>query len=184
MIQELIERVSQYYTGFINLPIEGQVIGGIGLVVVIAAMKTLWGMLYPVRWTAASILRIAAFLVYPRKRGSRKVAGKRTVDVPFDVSTAKRFIATVKSYKGKMARNLSQDQLNLLIETAGIYNYATFGGYDGGVGLMISVMRERDRRLNEEKVQQRAKQAADLQNKVAEIEPEKVPFVASEIDVV
>lgn len=180
MIQELIERAGQYYTGFINLPIEGQVIGGIGLVVVMAAMKTLWGMLYPVRWTAASLLRIAAFLVHPRKRGPKKASSKRAVDVPFDVSTKKRFAATVKCYKGKKSRYLSDAQLDLLIKTAGIYGYYT----STESHLMGYIVTEQHRRRNEEKAQQQAKEAADLQNKVAEVEPEKVTFVASEVDVV
>lgn len=191
MIQEIIERAGQYYTGFINLPIEGQVIGGVGLIVVLAALKTVWGMLYPVRWTAASLLRIAAFLVHPRKRGLNKAPNKRAVDVPFDVSTDKRFIATVKSYKGKLARNLSDEQLNLLMATAKIYGWATHRGYESGIGLMKHVVAEHGRRIEEEKVCEQARRATKLQeaakaicNDMAKSAPEKVPFVASEADVV
>ena len=112
------------------------------------------------------------------------MSSKTTKDVPFDVSTKERFVATVKSYKGQASRNLYQEQLNLLIETAKIYGYSMQCGYDTGIGLMKSIVYEQNRRVAEEKVQLQAKKAADLRNKVAKAEPEKVPFVASEVDVV
>jgi len=190
MIQELIARANQYYIGFTNLPIEGQVIGGVGLLVVVAALKNVWGILYPVRWTAASLLRIAAFLMHPRKRKPKTDPGGRKgvfddggTSTIFDASSKERFIATVKSYKGKLARDLSNEQINLLIKAGDIYQYQTVRHYNGGLGLMKHIVTEQERRLAEAKVAERAAKAAALQNQVAEVEPEKVPFVASEADV-
>lgn len=117
MIQELIERAGQYYTGFINLPVEGQAIGVVGLIVVLAALKTVWGMLYPVRWTAASLLRIAALLMHPRKRKPKKTDGvELAADViPFNVSNKKKTIKTYGFYGGTMAvQNLTDSQIEVL----------------------------------------------------------------------
>lgn len=118
MIQEVFARAGQYYTGFINLPIEGQVIGGVGLIIVIAAIKNVWGMLYPVRWTAASLLRVAAFLMNPRKRKSKKtdsVERSATDIIPFNVSNKKKTIRTYGFYGGTVAvQKLTDDQMEVL----------------------------------------------------------------------
>lgn len=185
MIQEIMDKASQLYTGFIVAPVEYQVAIGIGVLVVIAALKNVWGILYPVRWTAASLLRVAAFLMHPRKRKKQDSPSPSTTGqgIAFDVTTKGNFVATVKSYKGKLARNLSNEQINLLIETANIYNFNTEADYHGNLGVMKYIVGEKDRRLAEEKARQQAQQATNLQNEVAKIAPEQVPFVVSEADV-
>lgn len=192
MIQELLQRANQYYVGFVNLPIEGQVVCGIGAVVVLAAVKNVWGILYPVRWTAASLLRIAAFLMHPRKKkqksnvdteGRKGIFNGEKEQTPFDVSSKQRFVATVKSYKGNRVRELSDAQIDLLFNAATIYDYRTRVSYDHRIGLMKNVVSEKDRRSKEEKIRQQAQDATALQNKTAKVVPEQVPFVASEADV-
>ena len=117
MIQELIEKAGQYYTGFTHLPIEGQVIAGAGMLVLLAALRNLWRMLYPVRWTAASLLRIAAFLVQRKKRKTKKTdVGQVVADIiPFDISNKKKTIKTYAFYGTTPAvQNLTDHQINVL----------------------------------------------------------------------
>ena len=186
MIQEIMEKANQLYTGFVVAPVEYQVAIGIGVLVVIAALKSIWSVLYPVRWTAASLLRVAAFLMHPRKRNKKDnpSLSMSRQGVAFDVTTKENFVATVKSYKGKLARNLSEAQINLLIKTAKVYRYQTERGYDGNIGLMKHVMGEAVRRTQARTALAQAAEAANLQNKVAEVEPDKVPFVVSKADVI
>lgn len=130
MIQELMERASQYYTGFVNLPVEGQVIGGVGLLVVLAALKNVWSILYPVRWTAASLLRIAAFLMNPRRR--KKVQkGLTTIDVNgnaplWDFTNEDSYNKVVLYYGHKKnvaeLTALSHDQLRQIRKITGVTN--------------------------------------------------------------
>jgi hypothetical protein len=68
MIQDIMEQAGQYYTCFVNMPTEGKVIISVGALVILAALKNIWGLLKPVRWTAAKLLNGVAFILFPRRR--------------------------------------------------------------------------------------------------------------------
>ena len=129
MIQEVIERLGQYYTGFINLPLEGQIICGIGAVVVLSAFKNVWKLLFPVRWGAATLLRTAAFLVSP---GKKKVKVRGNSDIlPFDLSNKKKTKKTYEYYTWEpRVYDLTDEQLNDL--DAAVFNFEIRG--NGRIG--------------------------------------------------
>lgn len=131
MIQEIMEKANQLYTGFVVAPVEYQVAIGIGVLVVIAALKSIWSVLYPVRWTAASLLRVTAFLMHPRKR---KVKTTEAVDdvsksVPFDFSTKEKAQAAYTFYAGTDAvQMLSDEQMKVISEAIDVYRLEGHGG--------------------------------------------------------
>lgn len=131
MIQEIMDKASQLYTGFIVAPVEYQVAIGIGVLVVIAALKNVWGILYPVRWTAASLLRVAAFLMHPRKRKAKTTTATDDVSksVPFDFSTKEKAKAAYAFYAGTDAvQMLSDQQMNIMSEAVNVYDLRGNGG--------------------------------------------------------
>tara|TARA_R110002096_G_scaffold81468_1_gene190052 strand:- start:672 stop:1205 length:534 start_codon:yes stop_codon:yes gene_type:complete len=149
----MIDRIVQMYDAFMAMPIEGQIITGAGALVVIAATRTVWKIAYPVRWTAASTLRLSAWLIHPRKRKatSRQVASNDIV--PFDFSTKEKAKAAYAFYAGTdMVQTMSVDQMDLLSEAFELYNLR------GNMGLT----NEKNRRQMQEKM--------DHLQKMAEVE--------------
>ena len=184
-----MSKLDQLYTGFVNMPTEYQVVASVGCLVLLAAVKNVWGMLYPVRLAAASLLRSVAYVLHPRKKtqktqrvqkGSTTVQVERDTPPPFDVSSKGNFIITMRYYANKDTVNqLSTEQVGLLFDTASVYSYNTYtSDYCKIDKLMIPLAKEKRVRNEVCQVKEKAKKAAQLQ------EEAKVPFYASEDDVI
>jgi hypothetical protein len=125
MINEIFTKLDQYYTAFMGLPIEGQVICGVGLLVALAAAKNIWGLISPVRWTAATTLRGVAFLLHRGRKTQRKVNPCTQIEVPkqthasdivpFDISTKKKAQLTYDCWpKPTLAHKLTDNEIEML----------------------------------------------------------------------
>lgn len=124
MIQEMMEKFNQLYVGFVNLPIEGQVVSGVGALVVLAALKNLWSLLYPARWGIATSLRGLAYAIHPRGRQPKTNNPKATKAPKFhapvwDLSTNESLRDVVLYYGSKNnVATLSKEQMTAIINVS------------------------------------------------------------------
>ena len=191
MIQEWIDKADQLYTAFVVMPTEYKVVVGIGVLVALAALKNIWGMLYPVRWTAASFLRISAFLMHPRKRKKKEqeerfrwfgatssqsdITTKTKEIPPFNFATP---AAATKAYdyysRAPMVYDLSDDQIEFMSDAIEIYEIRGNG--------QLTIERKR-RRVVALAVQMETIPSATTPEPELKSEPVMTPFIASEADV-
>jgi len=133
-MQDLTSKFSQLYEGFLVMPVEYQVVVSAGLLIALAALKNVWGMLYPVRLAAASLLRSVAFVIHPRKKAKKepnlfkiKVIEDQPIKTgifspnvapPFELDTVSKFYAVVNYYSDssnkEALKSLEYSQLQLL----------------------------------------------------------------------
>ncbi|MEE8114328.1 MAG: hypothetical protein V3T23_08225 [Nitrososphaerales archaeon] len=125
----MIDKITQLYDAFMAMPMEGQIITGIGALVTIAALKTIWGMFLPIRWLAASTLRVCAWVMHPRKRRAKdqKVAVAEQM-VPFDFSDKKTAQAAYNFYsKPDVVQGLSSEEMEIVSEAIELFNLSKNG---------------------------------------------------------
>jgi len=131
-MQNLIE----IYHTIVELPVEYQVVLGIGALVVLAAIRNMWGILFPLRWAVASLLRVVAFLLHSRKRQKRlKLNQDAAINYAIAASPAQQvsqlavgnkeeFIKTAKYY-AKHLDELDEDKIDFLLSVASTYDITT-----------------------------------------------------------
>lgn len=114
----MLDQAVELWNGFIGLPTEYQVAIGVGGLICLAALRNIWGMLYPVRFLFAGALRGIAFVAHPRKQiGSKQSNQEELQEAPvFNVSTPEQLKATLKYYVANTIKvqELSDDQINVL----------------------------------------------------------------------
>jgi len=165
----MIDKMTQLYTAFMNMPLEGQIVAGVCAVVVLAAMRTVWKVLFPVRWTISTLFRLVAFVMNPRRRTAKAKA--ETKDgasvVPFDFSTRENAQAAYDFYAGTdVVQTLSAGQMEIISEAITLYSLEK----NGGLG------RERDRRKMQEKIRQ-----LQLGAQASTVEPQPEPKAEVEV---
>ncbi len=154
-MQNLIE----IYSTIVELPVEYQVILGIGALVVLAALRNVWGILFPLRWAVASLFRVVAYLLHPRKRRRRLAPSLDVTKNPDSfmdgLGTRRGFIKAAKYYsKPKRVKDLDDKQLDLLLDIASAYNL--IDNYDTPnyiKNLRFEINRRQDQRRTNEKLE-------------------------------
>ena len=116
MLNEIIERLEQYWTTFYNAPVEMQVVGGalgLGTIYMVSgATGKLWKLLLPVRWVSAKILSTGSMLMYCSKNATKQ----KLEETPyFNTYTFNNFERTCDYYrKGDRVTLLSDEDLEKL----------------------------------------------------------------------
>lgn len=176
-ISEIISKFNELGTAFVAMPVEYQVVAGIGGLVVIAAARNVWGMLKPVRWTVSTALRAVAFVFHPRKRTPRVSSRQPGVTLnesgngfAITASTADEFYDLVAYYGGrheKRRKALSYEQLCQLRDISDAVIEGVGGRADylpkGMWKKYLPIKEERLRREEEQNVRQSLMQTQSSQ---------------------
>lgn len=124
--------MNDLYDAFLNSPTEYKILMGVGTLVMVSALRNIWGMLKPVRWTAATALRLTAGVLH---RGRHQWQVARQGSPLFDFSTEEAAEQAYNQYgTDPEVRSLSRKQMKQLIKARDIWGFYGHGGIAKEIG--------------------------------------------------
>lgn len=87
MIEEMITKFSELYTTFMGLPLEYQILVGLGVIAGIAGLRIVWKLLFPLRWILGMLFRGIGFVFNSNKQRKKTQKDPDFDNIAWDLSS-------------------------------------------------------------------------------------------------